>query len=419
MRQFPIGFWNYVDIADQGPEAVQDWADAGMTLTMGPNYGPGEDEVRKMRAILDAAAQRGISVILCDRRGYWPCLAHHGEQAYRRDMQRAIAQIGEHPAVFGFHVGDEPTKADFANACRAYRIQKELAPHLSPFLNLFQWNPTIHELTGFERWEDYLEHYMQHSLADVLAYDCYSQMLPGETGWNMYFRNLRMFYEAAVRHGVPYWPTQLSVGHFHYRCPNEDDLRWQLNTAVAHGAKGVLWFFFYMRRPHCNFRVSPIDEHGRRTATFDTLARVCHTFLKGPASVVQGLTLRSVHHFGRAYGGYELLDTSGGPAGRVAAAWSNGGTGPDGEFQWPTPPMIVSQFVDSTGRDYIMLVNNSVDHSSWAFCSVVCRGGQVTQIGWQGGEQAIGQPENPGQTIRLEHWLAPGQMELFRVDEKA
>ena len=417
MTRFPIGFWNYMTIADQGPEAVQEWADAGMTLAMGPSYGPDEDELRKMRTILDAAAARDISVILCDRRADWRHLTKYGEEAYRRDMQEAVRQIGEHPAIAGFHVGDEPDKAAFVDACRAHRIQKELAPGLTPFLNLLQWNLNVHRWVGFERWEDYLDEYMRYSAADVLAYDCYSQMLPGEVGWDMYFRNLRMFQAAAARHGVPFWPTQLAVGHWHYRCPSEEDLRWQLNTAVAHGAKGILWFFFYMRRPHDNFRLSPIDEHGRRTPTFDALARVCNSFLKGPAATIMDLTLRRVHHLGKVWGGVEALDTSAGPVGRVTAAWMGQGTPANPEFRTTAAPLIVSQFTDSRGRDHIMLVNNSLQHNAWAFCSIRCLQATIVKIGWQGREPIVARSEGDKDTVTIDHWLAPGQMELFRVDE--
>ena len=93
MKSFPIGFWNYVDIAHQGPEAVQDWADAGMTLALGPNYGPGEDEVCKMRAILDAAASKNISVILCDRRSDFQNFRRVGEAGYVGGQEDMIVDI--------------------------------------------------------------------------------------------------------------------------------------------------------------------------------------------------------------------------------------------------------------------------------------------------------------------------------------
>lgn len=59
----------------------------------------------------------------------------------------------------------------------------------------------------------------------ILSYDCYWQMNPEEQGTHDYFKNLRMFRETADLTGVSPWTTLLSVGHFRYRCPSENDLR--------------------------------------------------------------------------------------------------------------------------------------------------------------------------------------------------
>ena len=63
MPRFPIGFWNYEVIARQGPEAVKDWVDCGMTLAMGPCYGGEPGDAGKMRAILDEAHKAGAILI--------------------------------------------------------------------------------------------------------------------------------------------------------------------------------------------------------------------------------------------------------------------------------------------------------------------------------------------------------------------
>jgi hypothetical protein len=79
--------------------------------------------------------------------------------------------------------------------------------------------------------------------------------------------------EMAKRAGVPFWTTILSVGHYNYRCPSEDDIRWQFNSAIAYGAQGILYFFFYMRDPNDNYRLAPVDEFWDRTPLFDSLKR--------------------------------------------------------------------------------------------------------------------------------------------------
>ena len=51
MERFPLGFWNYVNAADQDATAVADWDDCGMTLTMSPGYHAGESDREQFIAL--------------------------------------------------------------------------------------------------------------------------------------------------------------------------------------------------------------------------------------------------------------------------------------------------------------------------------------------------------------------------------
>ncbi len=411
MSQFPIGFWNYTSINRQDAAAVKDWAGAGMTLTLGPNFGPDPAQISKMRSILDAAQVAGIRLILCHEQGAWTHLTKAGEEAYRRDFKVAVEAIGNHSAVFGFHVGDEPGTAVFSDACRAMRIQKEIAPHLQPFLNLFPMFQGVSSLIGYQDQARYLNDFATQAKPPFLCYDCYSQMNPdpekdASSGYEMYFHNLRTFWQAAVRNNMDYWTTLLSVGHFRYRCPNEDDLRWQLNSAVASGAKGLLWFFFYMNKPQDNYRVAPIDEHGERTETYAWLSRVCCTFLKWQAPILLESTLIHSSHTGKNWGGWPLFDGSG----LVAKASSSAGTG-----------LIISEFKHRNGADYLAVVNNSQRECTAADLIVQGEKPNLHRVGWEATETSLVDSTGRGAEqgadyIKLQRWLAPGQMELFRVE---
>ncbi len=411
-QRFPIGFWNYTPIRDQGASAVRDWADAGMTLTIGPNYGPGRADARKMRAILDAAAAADIRVILSHNDLYADRI-EPDEAAYRRTFARAVRELGRHPAAFGFHLGDEPDTAAFPRYCRAMRVQREVAPALTPFINLLPMFPGIESRIGYSDWGRYLDDYASAARPPFLCYDCYAQMNPdadaeGFWGFEMYFTNLRTYWEAAVRRGIDYWTTLLSVGHFRYRCPREDDLRWQLNTAVAHGAKGLLWFFFYMRGPHDNYRVAPIDEHGERTETFEWLSRVNRTFLKWHAPVLLECRLERSCHAGKTWGGWPAFDGQG----RFAEARSSAGTS-----------LILSEFRHASGAEYLAVVNNSQKDSTHAELVVRGRRPNLHRVGWLGAETGLvdstGRGSEPAaDRIAFGAWLAPGQLELYRLEER-
>jgi hypothetical protein len=206
---------------------------------------------------------------------------------------------------------------------------------------------------------------------------------------------------------MDFWTTLLSVGHFRYRCPREDDLRWQVNTAAAHGAKGLLWFFFYMREPHDNYRVAPIDEHGERTETYQWLSRVNRTFLKWHAPVLLECELVHSSHVGKAWGGWPAFDGSG----RTAKAGSSAGT-----------PLVISEFKHGNGSDYVAVVNNSQRDSTQA--EIVVRGHKpnLHRVGWLARESSLTDStghgaEHGADYIKVQRWLAPGQMELFRVED--
>ncbi len=404
LTQFPIGFWNYCTMDMLGAAAVKDWAEAGMTVAMSPDFRPGKDQTADMGAILDAAEKENIKVILGDSRSYWRALKD-GEEAYRRGFAQALTDFGGHPATLGFHAGDEPGSAEFDNACRAMRIQQEEAPQLTPFLNLLPWHEGAHERVGFSSWAAYLDAYVQKARPAFLCYDCYAQMNPlpecleAKGGWEMYFINLREFHAAAQRHKIPFWTTLLSVGHFKYRCPTEDELRWQLNTAVAHGAKGILWFFFYMREPHDNYRLAPIDEHWERSETFAWLSRVNRSFLKWHAPVIHDLELRQAYHIGRSWAAF--------PASTANSKLLN--------WAKADQPLIVSEFADAKARDYVVVVNNSQTHSTLAEISVKGPCPQLFRVGWGGTE--VPETKAKGNDFAIaQHWLAPGQMELYRVE---
>lgn len=417
-RRFPIGFWNYTRLDQHAINhaavaCVKDWAEAGMTLAMGPNYRSVPRDVKRMLAILDAAAEADIRVILCHDDGYLPHLTAKGEAVYRRDFVRAVKALGRHPAASGFHVGDEPDAAQFADACKALRIQKELAPQLQPFLNLFPKHPGGEVRVGCDRWEQYLDRYVAAARPPLLCYDCYAQMNPkadsntaGYEGWQMYFDNLWIHRQAALRHGLDYWTTLLSVAHFNFLCPSEDGLRWQLNTALASGARGILWFFLYQREPHNNYRLAPIDEHWERTETYAWLSRVCRTFLKWHAPVLLESRLVKAWHVGKAWAPWPRFDG----VGPVVKAGSSAGT-----------PLIVSQFKHAGGADYLAIVNNSQTANTQFELVVKGKRPRLHRVGWQGAETPVVDVtvREAGRDANLftASWhLAPGQLELLRVE---
>lgn len=413
LKQYPIGFWNYTDIPFIDESRVQEWRELGITAPMGPNFPDTPEGRARMLKILDWCAERGMHVIVCDpRTDVGPHHAAAGSNAkefdkrYRKAAKRAIEDFGGHPAALGFHLIDEPGSGIFESTCAAVRVMRELAPDLLAFVNLLPYGCDV----GYADWDRYLDDYAQASGIELLAYDYYRQLNPpsDKDGIEGYFRNLRAFREAAQRRGITFWNTVLSVGHFHYRCPTEDDFRWQLNTTLASGAAGISYFFVYMREPHCNYRVSPVDEHGERTETFAWLSRVNRTFLRTWGELFPRLRFKGARHANRAFGG-EKLYSNGMPGDRVVQINTSTLHAPD----W-TRSIILSDFTDERERPYLMVTNN--DQRESVCVDLRVRGKELLHQVWDHKEKPVGHSDRD--SVRVAGlYLAPGQAELFRIAE--
>ena len=419
LKAYPISFWSYTNLGEHGKymdEAeVEEWADAGFTVPQSPRCDPKDPQQKAhMLKMLDWAHQRGMKLILCDPRGY----ATKGpggaggliSSDYADGVKAAVKDFGSHPATFGFHVGDEPD-ADFKLAFfECYRVQKQIAPKLHPFANLLPWYPGAPKRAGADTWPNYLDEFVQKSNADLISYDHYAQMNPGQAGWNGYFENLRLYREASLRNGVPFWNTILSVGHFRYRCPNYDDIRWQFNTTVAAGANGVLWFFYYMRQPHANYRLSPVDEHWDRTDTYYDIRRVQKSFHRMYGDLFTRIVTTRMTLFPEAMGGCEAF-TPNDVISRVL---------PDSEGH----PIMLGEFVDLEGRRYAMVVNNSTTENTNVGITFPGEDVKVYSWDWYGNEYEGGAYGAHGQIrdehgLTIRHYLAPGQEAVYRVESKS
>lgn len=414
LHAYPISFWSYTNLAEHGKymdEAeVAEWADAGFTVPQSPSFDPGNaEQVAHMRRILDWSQAHGMKLILCDPR----CNAHWVDEGgklvvppgYADGVRAAVTQFGDHPALFGFHVGDEPDAAMKEAFFQCYRIQKELAPALHPFANLLPFFTGIESRAGTDTWPNYLDEFVRKSSADLISYDCYTQMWAGQKGWDSYFENLRLNREASLRNGVPFWNTLLSVGHYAYRCPSYDDLRWQFNTTVASGANGLLWFFYYMRQPHANYRLAPVDEHWDRTQTYTDIRRIQKSFHRFYGDLFTRLVCTKVMFSPTPFGGGQ-------------------GFAPDAVIARLLPetaPALVSEFVDAQGRPYVMLVNLSLTDSQQIGLTFAGGKAKVFSWNWQGHEvegnaycESGSERDEKGFTVR--HFLAPGQEAVYRVE---
>jgi hypothetical protein len=380
-----------------------------MTITMSPTFDPKIHDKKLMRDMLDESEKLGLKLILRDQRAYWE--GARNKDAYRNAFKEALADFGGHPAAHGFFIGDEPTtKEQYDDCIAAYQVEHEEAPGLLPFLNFLPyWVGIENDCLGGRSFEDWAADFAARSKCDLFCYDHYAQMNPEEEGTDRYFLNLWKYYHAAKKAGIPLWTTLLSTGHFRYRCPTQDDIRWQVSTAAASGCRGILWFTIY-DNGYRNYRNAPIIEPGRRTVQYERLAYELCRFRDNYGALFMSLDFKDVFHLYKSYGGYPLFRDNETHQ-RVRRVWSahnvNG---------------MVSFFTDKDSREYVVLTNNSKTESDLFAMALDPRVKTVYNLRKNGDQVydfALQHHDAYYRASDIETqagvYLAPGQMEVFRL----
>jgi len=410
LGKFPIGFWNYPNINSYGPEEVTRWTKCGMTLNQSPRFDYAKNTKEQMLALLDECERQGMKLMLCIA-GIEYRDALKDIDALRKTYIRAYEDFGKHPATYGFFVGDEPVGREENQACiDAYKIYREISPELTPFLNFNTYYPGFEEdILGGQNFTEWGKKFTEESGCSIICYDCYHQMNPGTEGLDSYFLNLKMYADMANAAGIELWTTLLSTAHYRYRVPSEDDLRWQLNTAVASGCRGILWFLFYGGFNN-NYRVAPIDEFGEESETYRYLTRVQKRFHVMHGDLLYSLKHKKAYHFEKCYGTVD-------PFPQNTHKFIKRMNSVD------KLPGILSFFEDDKGREYAVLVNNS-PFESGRFEFVLDKSvKKIWRIEFNGTNEvdfaafhhdALYHEEYEG--IFAGVWMAPGQMEIFRFE---
>lgn len=410
-KKFPIGFWNYPDVDTQSAEDVKLWKNCGMTFNLSPMFDYNRHKKEDLITIINESYKEGISLNLRIA-GLDYVSASKDMAAYRELFIRAYNDFGKCPGVHGFFIGDEPVGEEMLNACiEAYKIQLEIAPELTPFLNFMPYSSSYEEnILGGKKFNVWAKEFKEKSDCKLICYDCYSQMQPEESGTEIYYLNLRKYSEMAEFAGVELWTTLLSVAHFRYRVPSEDDIRWQLNTAAASGCRGILWFLFYNSLGNNNYRMSPVDELGEITDTYRYMSRVQRIFHIMHGDLLYSLKYKKAYHIKKCYGGYDVFPNNTHPLiKRIDSA--------------SLQPGLVSFFEDDEGREFTVLVNNTPKESGLFEFVLDKKCKKVLRYQFNG-EKIIDFSVDHHDCVYYEKddeihagvWLAPGQMEIFRFE---
>ena len=305
-KDIKLGFWNYAPFGViKNKEVVKDWLEVGSNLPMSFVFDYKTTDKKEMLELLDECQKHSLKLIVSDTRTLFTNLRSMNKEQYRKLVQEAYDDFGHHPATFGFYVGDEPSPEETDLFIDAMNIVIEESHGLVPFGNLLPYFGCIDVEVTPERDAKYraiVEKILKETKVSVIGYDQYSQLhdeyCDQELGISRYYHGLECYYEITKKYNVPLYMSLLSIGHWNYRVPNEDDIRWQIYTSLAHGVRGIIWFYFYQTNHDYSYRGGPYTNFEmKKTEMFEIIKRQQYLFKVGYEEQFNKMELEYVYHF--------------------------------------------------------------------------------------------------------------------------
>jgi hypothetical protein len=305
----------------------------------------------------------------------------------RQKALPAIVAIRKNPALYGYFLDDEPNAGSFSGLAIMADLVRAAAPQKPAYVNLFPNYAGANQL-GTTTYEKYLDEFVAKVYPAQLCYDHYALMDNG-TLRDGYWVNLAEMRAAAKKYNLPFWNIILAVAHFNYREPSVADLRFEVFSSLAYGARGIVYYTYFAPKVG-NYRGAAVDQFGHATPTWGNLQNV-NLQIHNLAPTLLKLTSDEVCHFGKV------------PSGCHGPETNSLVTGMDGDF-------AVGDFTHVDGTRYVMIVNENFLAS--APCSPQFRHApkSIKFISPYTGQT---EPFEGEQT-----WLAPGAGVLLKLSNK-
>lgn len=231
-------------------------------------------------ASMDAAARKGIGVIIS-----FPQI--------KDSTDFAVSLIKDHPALFAYHLKDEPDTSDFGWLCDLSERIHELDPSHPCYINLMpNW------AWGAEEYSDRIESFASQIDVPFYSFDNYPIIeVDGRYQVrNDWYRNLEEFSRMARSHGKPFWGFALVKAHSIsdpwpdtvYPEPTLGHVRLQAFGNLLYGAQAIQYFNF-------TGIVDPVTCE--KLPAFDIIRQV-NTEIKAYSHVFAGCMVLGVWHTG-------------------------------------------------------------------------------------------------------------------------
>jgi hypothetical protein len=343
--RFVIGFWVPPQVTqDELPARYEEIAAANFNVVVGNS---GASPV----AQIDACTRLGLRTLV--------------------GADGPVTAYPEGEGCWGYLLVDEPNAGAFPDLGRRVAELRQARPGRLAYINLFPNYASPAQL-GTATYDEHVARFMREVQPDVLSMDHYPLMRPDGDTRDAYCANLETMWRHAHAAGVPFWNYFYSMPFNDRLDPTEAQLRWQIFTAAAYGARGVLYFCYWTPgKGNAGTGEFPkggaiLTAEGRKTRHYDESRRI-NAELKALGPTLMQLTRTGVWR----------VNTGGAPA----AVLTNS---PIRDVQRvrtdPHSELILGAFRHADGRRAVLVVNHSYSHTAWPTVEFAVPPSEVTEV---------------------------------------
>jgi len=253
---------------------------------------------------LDSAHANGLRGMLYVHEGepIWRNVFHPDESenpAWLAKLDALIEKVKDHPAMYAYHVHDEPSTAVFPGLGKMVAYVRERDPKHMMYINLF---PTYASAVALgtsgdtvTAYKEYLRRFIDEVKPDLISYDHYHFQATNDGGG--YFLNLALVREATLNHDLPFLNVVQALSHGpSQRAPNGDEGRFLAFTTLAYGGQGICQFVYNTWSGAIHW--GGIENPDRSLTPLGKAAQQFHPEFVAVGEVLQPLTSLGVYHLG-------------------------------------------------------------------------------------------------------------------------
>jgi thioredoxin-related protein len=164
------------------------------------------------------------------------------------NIAQAIQAIHHHKSLFAYHLIDEPSANVFKKLRKVKNYILEIDRKHLVYVNLY---PNYAKQSKFGNYgkrlityEEYLQQFIDTVKPQLLSYDHYAININGING-DQFLSNLQTVSSVSAENDLPFIIIlQASGWGLWKKIPDIDELKWQVFTSLAFGAKGILWYVY-------------------------------------------------------------------------------------------------------------------------------------------------------------------------------